>query len=137
MAKWVDTPQTAKEKVCDTTYEGKILKPKLQVHTLLVCSRTNSTAAWALLRDKVVAGRAPLLFVVTHFKAGDNEEAAETRRQQADSLSKVIADIKTANPECGPVMLCGDFNGEPSEKFYNVISGIDDMASAYKVTMVV
>ena len=99
--------------------------------------RTNSTAAWALLSDKVVAGRPTLLFVATHFKAGDNEEAAETRRQQANSLSKVIADIKTANPECGPIILCGDFNGEPNEKFYDVVSGIDDLASAYKVTMVV
>ena len=60
--------------------------------------RTNSTAAWALLRDKVVAGRPPLLFVATHFKAGDNAESAEMRRQQANSLAKVIADLKNANP---------------------------------------
>ena len=63
--------------------------------------RTNSTAAWALLRDKVVAGRPTLLFVATHFKAGDNEEAAEIRRQQANSLSKVIADINSS-----PVTTC-------------------------------
>ena len=59
------------------------------------------------------------------------------RRQQAHSLVKLICELKTANPNCGPVIMCGDFNGEPKEKFYEVVSNIDDMASAYKVIMVV
>ena len=57
------------------------------------------------------------------------------RRQQSQSLAKFISELKTANPNCGPVIMCGDFNGEPKEKFYDVLSGIDDMESAYKVTM--
>ena len=35
-----------------------------------------------------------MLFLATHFKAGDNTESAEIRRQQANSLSKVIDDLK-------------------------------------------
>ena len=46
--------------------------------------------------------------------------------------------IKNTNLDCGPVILCGDFNGESHEKVYEVISGTGDMAtaSAYRVTMV-
>ena len=97
--------------------------------------KTNSTAAWALLRDRERSGSPSLLFVATHFKAGYNPEAAEKRRQQAASLVKIVNGLKSANPDCGSVILCGDFNGEPGEKFYDLISsGIDGgIASAYKV----
>ena len=44
--------------------------------------------------------------------------------------------IKNTNLDCGPVILCGDFNGESHEKVYEVISGNMATASAYKVTMV-
>ena len=76
-----------------------------------------------------------MLFVATHFKAGrDYAEAAEIRRQQAASLVKLVKGLKGESPDCGSVILCGDFNGEPGEKFYDVISsGIGDISSAYKV----
>ena len=54
-----------------------------------------------------------------------------------ESAPRVIADIKSARLESGPVVLCGDFNGEPNEKFYDIVSGIDDLASAYKVAVLV
>ena len=47
-----------------------------------------------MLRDKLSTGGPLLLFLATHFKAGDNAESAEIRRQQAKSLSKVIDDLK-------------------------------------------
>ena len=56
--------------------------------------RSNSTAAWAILNDKLFTGGPPLLFLGTHFKAGDNAESAEIRSQQANSLSKVINELK-------------------------------------------
>lgn len=47
---------------------------------------TNSTAAWLSLKD---GEDSSLCFVTTHFKAGEDPEFAETRRQQAIDLAKV------------------------------------------------
>ena len=86
-----------------------------------VRQETNSTAAWALLRVKDCLIRSDLLFVATHFKAKESAECAGIRRQQAASLASLVNHLKTANPRCGPLIICGDFNGEPSEQFYEVI----------------
>ena len=59
-----------------------------------------------------------LIIGATHLKAKHGFE--ERRRAQTESCIAVLKEVASKHPTAS-VILCGDFNGEPSEPFYSTL----------------
>ena len=94
---------------------------------------SNQPALLCILRDE--ANEKNICFAVTHFKAKKGFE--ELRSVQAKSLLKHIEELKRDVDSESAVIICGDFNGVPSEKFYELMENNNgkSLQSAYKEAM--
>ena len=83
----------------------------------------------AILRSKQSGQE--VLVATTHFKAKFGELRASFRMEQSQDILKWLEAIRGGRP----IILTGDFNGTPAEKFYSNLTKNRDvpLVSSYKV----
>ncbi len=88
-------------------------------------NKSNSPVVWIIVKDKNTDLK--LGFFTTHLKA--KEQYSKIRLGQVKHLAKVLDKLA---PKCDAIICSGDFNGEPSEPFYKVMTEQSRMKSSYK-----
>ena len=92
-------------------------------------SESNQPVLVCMLADKISSQN--VCVAVTHFKAKKGFE--ELRIAQARDILKIVEKIRQDIDPKSSVLICGDFNGEPTEGFYPIME--DVFQSAYKNAM--
>jgi nocturnin len=83
-------------------------------------SKTCLIKVFIILQLKHIFTKKRLTIICVHLKA--NENFSELRKQQTEYMMKILKEhMSEKDLKDQPLLLCGDFNGERIEEFYDLI----------------